>query len=333
MRRALALFLALTAAARAVLGQPDPSSINRIAFGSCNREYRPQSIWKAIGESRPDLWIWLGDVVYGTAKNLPDLKRRYDLQKNSPAYKGLREHCRIVGVWDDNDYGMSDGGKENPHKVESQKLLLDFLDEPADSQRRRQPGVYASYLFGSLGQRVRIILLDCRYNRERPGAKSDMLGADQWRWLEQQLNAGDGEVTLIGSSIQVIAEEHPFEKWASFPQSRKRLLDLVASSKARNVIFLSGDRHLGEISRLTDPRFPYPLYDITSSGLTHHAEDSWLHSFTHEMNRYRVGTNFVGLNFGVIEFDWHSAPATATLQIRDATNAIKVEEKVTLTPP
>jgi alkaline phosphatase D len=177
---------------------------------------------------------------------------------------------------------------------------------------------------------VKIILLDGRYHREKPGATADPLGAEQWQWLEQQLTNSDAEVHLIGSGIQVIASEHPYEKWADFPAARARLFSLIARSGARNVIFLSGDRHLGEISRLTDPPLTRPLYDITSSGMTHHAQDNLFHSFSHEANRFRRGNNFVDLNFGLIAFDWSAAAPTATLQIRDASSAIRVEEKISL---
>jgi alkaline phosphatase D len=330
MGRKFALLLAFLFAAASLFAQDAGPALTRIAFGSCDRDYKPQQIWKAIRESKPELWVWLGDIVYGSAYDLPDLARRYQIQKDHADYKALREHCRIIGVWDDNDYGISDGGKNNPNKVEAQRLLLDFLDEPADSPRRKQAGVYAAYTFGPPGRRVKIILLDGRYFRERPGARSDMLGSKQWQWLEQQLTGSDADVNFIGSGIQVIADEHPYEKWAEFPKAKQRLLDLVVKSKARNVIFLSGDRHLGEISRLNDPRLSQPIYDITSSGLTHHATDSFFHSFTHEKNRYRVENNFVDLNFGLLQFDWDSSPATITAQIRDANNAVRIEHKISL---
>jgi alkaline phosphatase D len=307
-------------------------ALERIAFGSCNREYKPQPLWSAIRACQPNLWIWLGDIVYGKASDLPDLARRYQTEKDNSDYKLLREQSRVIGVWDDNDYGVSDGGKENRNKVACQRLLQDFLDEPPDSPRRKQAGVYAAYTFGPAGQRVKIILLDGRYYRDRPGRNADMLGAEQWQWLEQQLTGSDADVNLIGSGIQVIASEHPYEKWADFPASRARLFDLVSKSGARNVIFLSGDRHLGEISRLTDPRMPLPLYDITSSGMTHHAKDNFFHSFTHETNRFRCSSNFVDLNFGLIQFHWDAVPPTATLQIRDAGNAVRIEQQLTLAP-
>lgn len=329
MRRPI-LFVVGLVVATTCFGQDAGPALERIAFGSCNHEYKPQPLWNAIRQCKPNLWIWLGDIVYGKASNLPDLARRYQIEKDNPDYKSLREQCHVIGIWDDNDYGIEDGGKENQNKAECQRLLLDFLDEPADSARRKQAGVYAAYSFGPPGKRVKIILLDGRYHRDAPGRHADMLGAQQWQWLEEQLTNSDADVHLIGSGIQVIANEHPFEKWANFPDSRRRLFDLIAKSGARNVIFLSGDRHLGEISRLSDPEFAQPLYDITSSGMTHHARNNFFFNFTHERNQYRCGNNFIDLNFGLIEFDWDVSPPQAKLEIRDAQNVVHAEETVSL---
>ena len=87
----------------------------------------------------------------------------------------------------------------------------------------------------------------------------------QWAWLGEQLRQ-PAELRLIVSSVQVLAEGHGYEHWGNLPRERQRLLELLASTRANGVILLSGDRHVGALYRL-DRRVPYPLYEITSSGL------------------------------------------------------------------
>jgi alkaline phosphatase D len=62
----------------------------------------------------------------------------------------------VIGTWDDHDFGLNDAGKELEGKQTSQKLMLDFLDEPLDSPRRRQEGVYTSYTYGPAGKQIKV---------------------------------------------------------------------------------------------------------------------------------------------------------------------------------
>ena len=69
--------------------------------------------------------------------------------------------------------------------------------------------------------------------------------------------------------LQVLAEEHAFEKWSNFPKERAHLIDLLEKHDPNNTILISGDRHIAEISRMPLDMTQSQLYDITSSGLTH----------------------------------------------------------------
>jgi alkaline phosphatase D len=179
------------------------------------------------------------------------LKQKYDLQKQNPDYRQLTATVPVVGIWDDHDYGRNDAGVEYEYKKESQRLMLDFLGEPANSPRRKQEGAYASHSYGPAGKQVKVILLDARYFRDQlekidkayvVNQTGDILGEAQWKWLENELRNSKADIHLIGSGIQIIPEEHLYEKWANFPQSRQRLFSLLAATKAKNVILLSGDR-------------------------------------------------------------------------------------------
>ena len=305
---------------------PREKSLTRIAFGSCNRHDQEQPLWRSIVASRPGLWIWLGDIVYANTRNMHLMQQKYEAQKEHPEYQLLLETCPVIGTWDDHDYGKNNGGKEYDKKEQSQQILLDFLDEEADSPRRRQQGVFASYTYGPESQQVKVILLDTRYHRGEQSEKGDVLGVEQWSWLERELSRSKANVHLIGSSIQVLPEEHSYEKWANFPHARQRLFALIGASGAPGVIFLSGDRHLGEISRLEHLALSYPLYEITSSGLTHSYS-----KVKREPNRYRLGNFFNQLNFGIIKLNWQLRQVE--LELRDRENAIRQKQIIKLQDP
>ncbi|KAB2096342.1 hypothetical protein ES319_A01G102400v1 [Gossypium barbadense] len=271
--------------------------LSRIAFGPCANQNAPQPIWDAINKFDPQVFIWLGDNIYGDIrrpfnflvkertigpwKNAPrfipssssEMLSRYNSAKNVPGYLRLRAKAKVVGTWDDHDYGLNDAGKELSAKTTNQRLLLDFLDEPQDSPRRKQDGVYTSYTFGPPGKQVKIVLLDTRYHRDPLSSDGSVLGDSQWSWLGKELRGPPSAITIIGSSIQVISNLSGttgplfyMESWGRFPKERDCLFKLINDSKRDGVFFISGDVHFGEITRY-DCAAGYPLYDITSSGL------------------------------------------------------------------
>jgi alkaline phosphatase D len=269
----------------------------RIAFGSCNHEYEPQTHYDAIAAQRPDLWIWLGDNVYGDTSDERELRDKYAQVLTAPAYRRFVDAVPVVGTWDDHDMGRNDGGRDFAARAQNQAVLLDFLGEPLDSPRRRQAGVYARYDLGVAPHKVRVILLDGRSQRERPGPEADILGEVQWRWLEQQLRESDAAVHLIGNGYQFTTEEHPNETWAKFPAAQRRLFELIARTRAPGVILLSGDRHHADIGAIEQGPLAYPLHEHTASGLTHA-------NGRRDRNRHRVAEQYTHENFGVIELDW-----------------------------
>ena len=40
------------------------NTLQTIAFGSCNNQGKSQEMWKHVVKNKPDLWIWLGDIIY-----------------------------------------------------------------------------------------------------------------------------------------------------------------------------------------------------------------------------------------------------------------------------
>ena len=93
-------------------------------------------------------------------------------------------------------------------------------------------------------------------------SEATILGQDQWFWLEESIKNSSADVIVILSSIQILATNHPYEKWDNFPLERKRLLKLLGNtSKNKTLIAISGDRHRSGIYQNED------FVEITASSL------------------------------------------------------------------
>jgi alkaline phosphatase D len=346
-----------TASFRVSADQSCPKLLRKLAFGSCNKDDKPQPLWDAIVSYDPDIWLWIGDVVYGDWSVLPGyylpgssiaIKGKLQHQKENHSYQRLANRTTILGIWDDHDYGKNNGGKEQTEKKIVQQYFLDFLDEPADSIRRNREGLYASYTFGPRGSRVKLILLDTRYFRDFPKIIpstlrdgeddiADLLGEQQWRWLEQQLTDSDAQLHVITSGIQILPTDKPFEeKWGNFPESRRRLFELIARHHVSGLLLLSGDVHYAEILSSDRLGLGYRVYEVTSSGMTHSCGSFFSYKICHFIlngllkSRYRDSDFFEYFNFGTIDIDWDSNPVTLRLQVRDETNRIALEKVISL---
>jgi len=318
--------------------------LERITFGSCMQQGWPHPIWDAVIARRPQRFVFLGDNIYGDSDDMEVLKRKYAQLGAQEGFRRLRKQCPILAVWDDHDYGVNDGGAEFSQKAASQRVFNDFFDVPADSPRRKRPGIYDAVIVGPLGKRVQFLLLDTRYfrsplkrwpegKRRTPGPyapnrdpQATMLGETQWQWLSEQLDK-PAEVRIIASSIQFVPEQHGWEMWANFPLERQRMLRLLRDKGVGGVIVVSGDRHLAEISRLPadDAHLAYPLYDVTSSSLNSPSGGG----NEGEPNRHRVSDQYLKENFGSITIDWSENP-TIQLAVHDIEGQRVLAKKVSL---
>jgi alkaline phosphatase D len=314
----------------------DGPPLTRIAFGSCAHQDKPQPIWDTILGYRPELFIFAGDNVYGdvSSEAMTELRAAYARAAAIEGHAKLRRAVPVLATWDDHDYGRNDAGAEYPLRDVSQRIMLDFFDEPADSPRRQRPGVYRADVFGPVGRRVQVILLDTRYFRSalrrgtmsgryaRSGDPRDtMLGPTQWDWLGRELRR-PAELRLLVSSVQVIAEDHDYERWDELPHERERLLALVGEAGARGLVALSGDRHQAELSVLEGTAAGYPLYDLTSSSLNRPLGGSSAH------NRHRVGPVVDVSNFGSVDVDWEGR--VVTLRVWDEHGVPRIDHSLLL---
>lgn len=284
--------------------------ITKIAFGSCAKENEKQPILYRVIEKNPDVFVYLGDNIYGDTDDMEVLRGKYALYSCKSEFIDLWNSTQVIGTWDDHDYGRNDAGREYPYKAQSKEIFLDFFKEPAISDRRNHEGIYTSYYFGDTAHRVQIILLDTRTFRsnlilsgfdyaENFSPTAEMLGTEQWNWLEQELLT-PAKIRIIGTSTQFSRSHNGYEAWANFPNEKQRMINLIQSTNANGVLFISGDIHFAEFS-VQNTSTGYPLYDLTSSGISS-VEVGF------DENTNRIGEAYVAKNFGMIEIQWLADP-------------------------
>lgn len=308
--------------------------ITRIGFGSCISQNDSQLIWYKVIEKDPELFLLLGDNLYGDTKDMELLKQKYEQFGSKPGYKKLKEKTEVLATWDDHDYGQNDAGKEYPMKEESKKIFLQFFNEPGTSERWKHKGIYTSYTYGVDRKKLQVIMLDCRTFRDKlVRVRADLkckgpyiklyhkaktfLGEEQWKWLEEELMK-PADVRIIGTSTQFLVDFNGWEAWVNMPLEREKMMKLIEKTKANGVFFVSGDLHYSELSRLKRDNC-YPLYDLTSSGMTHgHSCDGG--------NKNRVGDPYMLPNYGFIDIDWNAQKLT--VQILDKQNVPHISYEI-----
>lgn len=322
------------------------SSASKIAFGSCLDHSQSQKILDTITIENPDIFILLGDNIYGDTNNPLILKEKYKKLGENYKYKKLKAQTDILAIWDDHDYGKNDAGKELTIKNESRKIMLDFFDEPQGSVRRRQKGgIYTSYLYGSK-RKVHIILLDTRWSRtslketgmitsffnflfynsgpyiRNYSENAKILSDHQWGWLEEKLKV-KADVTIIASSIQVLSNFTGWESWENFPKEKQKLINLIKKTRPNYTVLLSGDTHWGEFSRV-DNFLHHKLWDITSGALSKTWEKV-------APNKNRVDSPYTQENYGLLTFEWGDKQSLLTMSINNKNGNKVMKNKVFFT--
>lgn len=309
------------------------TTLTRIAFGSCNHQNAPQHMWAQIAAQNPQMFLMIGDNVYGDAgwdadAGLESLRHSYAVQASHPEFRDFRARFPMMATWDDHDFGLNDAGGNFPMRRWAETLFESFWGS-SDAVRAR-PGVYESSITGPEGKRVQVILLDTRFfrsdlkraewSKDRPplggylpddSADKTVLGAEQWAWLEQEL-AKPADLRIVVSSTQIITTAHQFEGWTNFPAERTKLFDALAGREASGMVLLSGDRHAAGIYKADHKG--ETMWELTSSSLNLAFGNDNDRSTAREPDANRVTKFFSEENYGLLDIDWKAKRLTMTLK-------------------
>jgi alkaline phosphatase D len=252
-----------------------------IAFGSCFYLADPvygdptfgggaYTVFDAIAGKRPDLMVWMGDNVYFERVDELDadsMAARYRRQRGFPPLQNLLTATSHVAIWDDHDYGPNDADMSYGLKGQSLALFERYWANPSYGLPGT-PGVFGRVRVGDID----VFLLDGRWyrsaNRMQDGADKTMFGAGQLAWLRNALVYSNAAVKIVvnGSQLWNRATGNNIEGWSRYAREQSAFAQWLAAQRIEGVLFVSGDRHWGELLRIERPG-AYPLYELTTSPL------------------------------------------------------------------
>ena len=277
--------------------------VYKLGIGSCVDQDYPTPAWASLEKESINSFFFLGDNIYGDVPSgrLDNVILSYEkLNNQMPSW--LKNTKKFV-IWDDHDYGLNDAGANYIYKAESQQIYNDAWNIDQNDPRRSREGIYFSELKDIAGKKILIVGLDTRYfrsnlikigNSYKPHKNSNttILGPIQWQWLEKELSR-EHDILILASSIQVLATEHRFEKWANIPHERDRLLALLNKLSSK-VLIISGDRHRAGFYKLDN------IYEFTSSSLNKGIFPSY------ESDSLLLGKTYTQNNYGIVQFHENS---------------------------
>jgi alkaline phosphatase D len=278
-------------------------------------------IFTNIAETKADFMLWLGDNVY---LREPDWNSQTGIFKRNTHTRSTPEMQKMFAVmhhyaiWDDHDYGPNDSDRGYAHKDLTLKTFELFWPNPAFGVGEER-GVYTFYNWND----CEFFLLDNRYYRSPDFLKEPnktQLGEKQKQWLKDALIQSDASFKFIALGGQFLNTSGKYESYGNygFADERNEIIEFIQKNNIKNVVFLTGDRHLSEVSVLDRAGCP-KIYDITtspfSSGPSNIPPD--------EVNPFRVsGSLFNQHIFAKIDVSGTLSERKMTLTYRDADGKI-----------
>lgn len=275
----------------------------RFAVVSCSDDHyadEQKVMWSHLLAQAPDFIFAIGDNVYADVEGgkymgdaTPDLLwRRYVQTRSNLLLFRAKRLVPVIALWDDHDYGQNDGDRRYSQQLASLQIFKSFFPQDVDRDLHFSgPGAASAFGFGE----QRFYFLDgrsfrspnrepaiCRTKKDaaacakrpRKDRGVDRLarrepethfGRLQESWLDKLLERGGSDVAWLITGDQWFGAYSPFESFESnHPNDFKRFLARLKEQGAR-VVFVSGDRHASEISKIEPGLLGFETLEIVSS--------------------------------------------------------------------
>ncbi len=264
-----------------------------VGFGSCAYINEPEGgydrmnskpygadyqIFESIYGVDPDVFVWLGDNVYYREPDWTSRTgkiHRWTHDRSIPHLQPMLATIPQYATWDDHDYGPNDIGRDYWNKAMATEIFQLFSGNPT-AGLPETPGIFTYFAWAD----VHFYLLDNRTYRttkelkpEAFGYEPQQFGKPQIDWLVESMKHNRTQsVSSYPSTFHVVATGSQIippagrDSMRRFPGEWQYLFDRLAAEEIHNVIFITGDVHFSEVSRLEYKGLTF--WEVTSSPLT-----------------------------------------------------------------
>ncbi|HIK67245.1 MAG TPA: alkaline phosphatase family protein [Flavobacteriales bacterium] len=276
-------------------------------------------VFESIVAAEPDMMLWLGDNVYMREVDVQSYSGylyRYTHTRAVSEMQDLLKACPNYAIWDDHDFGPNDADASWVHRDWAQDAFKTFWANPSYGAPSGANNIATAFRFSD----VEFFLLDNRSQRIHHNNRTQdihVLGDEQIDWLIAALNKSKApfKMVAVGGEFLNTAELH--ENMANFPE-RQEIIDRIEEEHIHGVVFLTGDRHCTDMSRI-ELEGGAVIHDLTVSPLTSSAYDN-----SDEPNDLRIeGTTVPFRNFAELNFSGPRKNRSLEIVVKDV-NGVEV---------
>lgn len=290
----------------------DPSPFTAV-FGSCTYVNEPVAdrpgkpyggdfhIFKSISNLKPDIMLWGGDNIYLRPvdwNSRSGFIHRYTHARSLPEMQELLATCPQLAIWDDHDFGPNDANGSYVLKPVAHEIFRLFWPNPTMVNFLGEKSICSHMEFNGID----FFTLDNRTFRTEilnDTSRRQIFGKEQLEWLINNLKYSQSPFKMVMVGGQMLNDAMVYENFSNYPEERQYLLRRIKEENIKGVIFLSGDRHHSEISKITYEN-GLEIFDITSSPLTSGAGST---DRSNEKNNLRVSGSLIQQrNFAHLHF-------------------------------
>ncbi|MEU8249269.1 alkaline phosphatase D family protein [Nonomuraea sp. NPDC048916] len=286
------------------------------AVAACaHYEHGYYTAYRRLAEEEPELVVFLGDYMYeygprgytalagqvrthtpGKCVTLADYRLRHAQYKSDPDLQLAHATAPWLVAFDDHEVENNWAGPVSStgapafdrRRADAFRAYYENMPLRRASVRGAALRVNRRVSWGSL---ARFHLLDTRQFRDdqacRDGVRAGcderldtgrtLLGAAQWRWLEEGLRGSTTRWNLLGQQIMMAhrdfkagpGREVNMDSWDGYAAERTRLLGSLAATA--NPVVLTGDAHMHHLSDLKadfdDPGSPVIAKELVTSSI------------------------------------------------------------------